>query len=274
VDRNHDLRALLPRHKRDQDRARALVARGYPAVAPVLPELVGWLKDMNWPVAAVVRPFLATIGMPLLPEVRRVLRTDDVVWKYGVLLSLVAPNAELAAALHGDLDRLAANPTPGEREEGVDVVARRILRDSSIGGRARPTPAQPPSAERSPAEPTPADIRWRSMPPRGGESAARLQFALRSGAPTAQVQPLLAHLQAALGQRPRLGTPRSAWDDRYGCFRIHVDPPDAVARPVHIAVLDELSDVAEAVMPEDASWELQWLNYPERVQRFQQERPR
>jgi hypothetical protein len=120
VDRNHDLRALLPRHKRDQDRARALVARGYPAVAPVLPELVGWLKDVNWPVAAVLSPFLATIGMPLLPEVRRVLGTDDVVWKYWVLLRLVAPNAELAAALHDDLEHLAANPTPGEREEGVD----------------------------------------------------------------------------------------------------------------------------------------------------------
>ena len=44
------LRALIPRNKHDLRRARVLVALGYPAVAPVLPELLEWLQDLNWPV--------------------------------------------------------------------------------------------------------------------------------------------------------------------------------------------------------------------------------
>ena len=122
-----DLRALLPQSKHDLDRARALVARGYPAVAPVLPELLEWLQDYNWPVAQALVPFLQTIGPPLLPELRRILGTNDEVWKYWVLWCLVRAAPTLAEALRPELTRLVESPTPGEATEEVDQIAREIL---------------------------------------------------------------------------------------------------------------------------------------------------
>src|SRR5262249_44528772 len=70
VDRVHaqmtvkQLLALLPTGKHDVASARALVALGYPAVAPVLPQLLEWVQDINWPVAAVLAPFSRALARP------------------------------------------------------------------------------------------------------------------------------------------------------------------------------------------------------------------
>jgi hypothetical protein len=103
-----------------------VVARGYPAVAPILPELIQWLQDYNWPVAHVLAPFLARIGSPLLPEIRRVLNTNDYVWQYWLLTWLVK-TPEMASALHDELTRLADHATAAEAAEELHLVARGIL---------------------------------------------------------------------------------------------------------------------------------------------------
>ena len=120
-------RDMLPRDKHDTDRARAIVELGYPAVRSVLPELLGWLKDINWPVAKVLQPFLAKIGAPLASEVRNVLSSNDGLWKLWVISEVVAQSRELAAELLADLARLAERPTNDEKTEEVDVVARDVL---------------------------------------------------------------------------------------------------------------------------------------------------
>ena len=122
-----DLVALLPRDKMDTERAEAVIALGFPAVEPILPALLEWIQDMNWPVAEVLQPFLADIGSPLLPHVRRILETDDDVWKYWVLRCIVAESPELRAMLVDDLKRLAAKPTSGEQSEELDALAKELL---------------------------------------------------------------------------------------------------------------------------------------------------
>ena len=121
------LHSLLPRDKHDVDRARALVEMGYPAVAPVLPKLVECLQDINWPVAHVLAPFLASIGEPLVPHVRHVLATEDDIWKYNVLTNVVASwPPEIVRQLKPELERLAWQPTANEVAEGVDDEARSL----------------------------------------------------------------------------------------------------------------------------------------------------
>ena len=119
--------ALLPRDKIDTDKAEAIIALGFPAVEPILPALLEWMQDMNWPVAQVLQPFLADIGGPLAPHVRHVLGTDDDVWKGWLLRCIVAQSAELQTMLRLDLERLAACPTLGEKRETLDIVAKEIL---------------------------------------------------------------------------------------------------------------------------------------------------
>ncbi|MEQ1488933.1 MAG: DUF5071 domain-containing protein [Terricaulis sp.] len=119
--------ALLPTNKMDTERATAIVALGYPAVAPVLAELLTWLQDVNWPVASVLAPFLASIGTPLATYALEVLRTDDDLWKLNVLQSVVAKSPELRREMLSEIRRIAMSPTPGERAEGVDTLAGELL---------------------------------------------------------------------------------------------------------------------------------------------------
>ena len=119
---------LLPRDKRDTQRAMALVALGYPVVEPVLPKMLEWIQDRNWPVARVFEPFLATIGAPLAPHIRVVLSGNDDSWKYSVLDSVILKSPYLVHALQTDLVRLSQQPTLGERTELVDVRAEELLR--------------------------------------------------------------------------------------------------------------------------------------------------
>ena len=122
-----DLKALLPEDKCDIDRAEAIVKLGYPDIEPVLPELLEWMQDLNWPVAHVLLPFLAKIDSPLIPHIRYILGTEDGEWKYSVLYHIVARSVQLKEAFRHDLDRLAQNPTPAEQTANLHLLARDIL---------------------------------------------------------------------------------------------------------------------------------------------------
>jgi hypothetical protein len=125
---NRELAALLPRHKQDIERAHAILALGYPAVAGVLPDLMSWLQDYNWPVARIIALLLASIGRPVLPEIRHVLDSGDDIWKYWTLTCVVDEFApDLIAELRPELERLTLRPTPGERGEEVDQKAQELL---------------------------------------------------------------------------------------------------------------------------------------------------
>ena len=121
-------RDLVPTSKRDLARAQAAVDAGYPAVAPILGELMEWLKDYNWPVAHILAPFLASIGEPLVPHIWRVLRTDDEIWKYWVIGILIPALPEaVAGEFRSELSRLCHDPQPPERGEELDTRAREVL---------------------------------------------------------------------------------------------------------------------------------------------------
>ncbi|WP_156826128.1 DUF5071 domain-containing protein [Paenibacillus terrigena] len=62
--------------------AEVIVSLGYPRVQRILPGLLEWIQDLNWPGAMVIADFLKTIGSPLIPFIRDVLQqhSDDDVW--------------------------------------------------------------------------------------------------------------------------------------------------------------------------------------------------
>ncbi|MBO9558425.1 MAG: DUF5071 domain-containing protein [Caulobacter sp.] len=128
------LRALLPEDKLDIDAVARLVTEGYPAIQPLLPDLLTWMQDINWPVAQALQPFLASIGASLAPLVRTILNTNDDVWKYWVVACLVAESRPLILALEPELKKLAYTPTPGEQGERIDRLAENILRRLASGG--------------------------------------------------------------------------------------------------------------------------------------------
>lgn len=122
-----DLKYKLPVDKYDTASAEYIVALGYPANKDVLPDLLEWIQDGNWPVAKILIPFLATVGLPLVPHIQIALRGHDQGWKYFILNGVIAESQELAILLFDDLHRLATAPTSLEKEESLDTIAIEIF---------------------------------------------------------------------------------------------------------------------------------------------------
>ncbi|MYM27196.1 DUF5071 domain-containing protein [Duganella sp. CY15W] len=127
-----DFALLLPRDKHDTESAAALTALGLERVLPAIPEILKWMQDLNWPVAMVFQLFLVDAGASLAVFVKPLLSEDNV-WKYNLLVSIVSRSPALAAALQTELMHLASTPTLEEQVEGVTDEARTILSNMGRG---------------------------------------------------------------------------------------------------------------------------------------------
>jgi hypothetical protein len=119
-----ELYALLPQDKMDVERAKKVVDYGYPGVAPILPVLIYWMQDLNWPVAQELAPFLAQIGAPLKQPVLNVLKSQDTIWKYWVISQLVnTDDLQLAKAIGPELQHLQLKTAGSADEDDLSVNA-------------------------------------------------------------------------------------------------------------------------------------------------------
>ncbi len=123
-----ELLPCLPRDKSDAARLKRAVSLGFPAVEPILPHLLRWLQDLNWPISRDVGSFLRSVGDPLAEPIRQVFRSRDDSWKRSVLTELVKDGSpRLRHLLAGELRRIAEYPSEGELAEDVPEVALEIL---------------------------------------------------------------------------------------------------------------------------------------------------
>lgn len=109
-----DVSDLVPGHKADLTRARAAERAGYPAITPVVNDLLEWLRGGNWPVAHVLAPFLRGLGPvpPLVGGIRPILEGTDSVWKYWVLHGVVDGwDGRELVVLEPQLNALTASPS-------------------------------------------------------------------------------------------------------------------------------------------------------------------
>jgi hypothetical protein len=124
-------RYTLISSKHDTEKVKALIALGYPANEYALPEFIEWLQDINWPVAQVLAPFLASIGAPLAPYIETALleaeQTRDGIWKYWLLMCVVKKSRPLAEALRPEIETLALSTGAHDIDDEVDLAAREIL---------------------------------------------------------------------------------------------------------------------------------------------------
>jgi 1-acyl-sn-glycerol-3-phosphate acyltransferase len=118
----------VPRDKFDLEAVQRARAAGYPAIEPVLPVLLEWVQDLNWPVAREIAPFLVEVGAPIVPLILEVLRGDDSIWKYSVLTEIVRHlDKKAQKPLLEECLRMVETPTASEKAEEADLAAREIL---------------------------------------------------------------------------------------------------------------------------------------------------
>jgi hypothetical protein len=123
---------VLPRKKTDFVRAERAVALGYPGIAPIVPRLLEWLQDINWPVAQVLQPMLAGIGLPISNDLRAILVRDDFVWSQWILEYVVFYSDELVNDLRSEIVRLAALPRDNPEASDLADSAQELLRRKGL----------------------------------------------------------------------------------------------------------------------------------------------
>lgn len=118
------LKALLPRNKDDVAGARALVDLGFPMVAPVLPQMLDWLKTNGSPVELVMREFFVGLGVNAVSVIQRALAVRHDLLKDCIVRNVVSQwPREAVAPLTTQLQALAT----GSGFYGTDLVALRLL---------------------------------------------------------------------------------------------------------------------------------------------------
>ncbi|MBE7169021.1 MAG: DUF5071 domain-containing protein [Williamsia sp.] len=120
-----DIRYLIPKHKDDQVVIDGLKKLSFAEIHPIVPALLEWLQDVNWPIAGPVVNILKPFADKLTPDILRVLRTNDGVWKLWVLSCLARTTVD--PVLLKELERIAAYPTRDEITEEVNLEAIAIL---------------------------------------------------------------------------------------------------------------------------------------------------
>lgn len=121
-------RICIPRNKHDLLAIEHAKGAGFPALNEVLPELLAWLEDANWPVALPTASVLAGAGSEIVPPIRDILKGNDSIWKFWVIDLLVRHlKPDVQSELRADLLHLANEPTADEKLEEVDCIAREVL---------------------------------------------------------------------------------------------------------------------------------------------------
>lgn len=86
----HDITPHLPKDKLDYESVEALLNYPNPAdPVPLIPSLLEWLQDVNWPIFTPVSMVLLRSLADLIAPVRQVLRGDDDEWVYNVIAHLM-----------------------------------------------------------------------------------------------------------------------------------------------------------------------------------------
>jgi hypothetical protein len=128
-----NIKGNLPKNKHDFESIEALKRQSKAELRGVLPELIKWLQDGNWPISKSVEDILLRFGKELIPLIRRIFQTNDGQWKYFVLSGLVNRlPLQILTEIRPDLMRIKNSPTRDEKLEELDELADELLKKLNL----------------------------------------------------------------------------------------------------------------------------------------------
>jgi hypothetical protein len=120
-----DIKELIPKNKFDDKTVNRLKELSFVQLKPIIPELLEWLQDLNWPIASHIADILKPFADKLVPEIIRILKTNDGMWKLWILVTLARHTTD--PLLLNEIERIAKFPSKDEIEEEVNLEAISIL---------------------------------------------------------------------------------------------------------------------------------------------------
>jgi Domain of unknown function (DUF5071) len=125
------IKKLVPKDKHDMDFDAILDFHWfyYEELKPIIPDLLTWLQDLNWPVAKPISGHLKTMLPDILTELRPILESEDGVWKYNILkVFFIDTESEHYTLIQDVIEKLAFSPSENDEKEEVNLLAQEILR--------------------------------------------------------------------------------------------------------------------------------------------------
>lgn len=115
----------LPKDKHDFKSVEVLAGLEGPEVLPLLPELLEWLQNMNWPVVSEIVDVLLKHKVETIPLVKTIFTQRDTSWIYNILAFLIKEwDTELVSRLSSSLQELAQTI---DNYDDTDLLAIEIL---------------------------------------------------------------------------------------------------------------------------------------------------
>ena len=122
------MKVLLPRNVYDVDQVGQIKKLDRNILVSLLPGLLKFTQDINWPVAPGILEILLTFPKEIVPHVQAALSSDDDNWKWFILHSLVIKlPVESRVHFKEYLTRVAETPTQNELAEELDEISKEIL---------------------------------------------------------------------------------------------------------------------------------------------------
>ncbi len=122
------MKNYIPQFKTDEQAIENLNSLAFETVRADVPELLEWVQDLHWDSAHGVAEYLVPHVHEIQKELLNILKANDEIWKLNIIRALIAksPN-KLGPELMSIIRRIADHPTKAEKEEDVDVAARKII---------------------------------------------------------------------------------------------------------------------------------------------------
>jgi hypothetical protein len=119
--------SILPTNKHDHFAIEHISTLPDSEIAPLLPEILTWVQDTNWPISRTVSTFLLQHPTRIVEPVRHILQSDDAEWIYNVLGIIEQLPKEVQKALKVEVERVALRPTEEEKDFEAQDVAQGII---------------------------------------------------------------------------------------------------------------------------------------------------
>lgn len=129
-----EIKNLVPKEKSDTANIDKLMKLSDEEIECIIPELLEWLQDMNWPVADAVIEVLVNHKSVVEKHLLNLLKPDngDEIWKLNVIRYVLGKwknqsGITIDKDILSEIERIVEHPTDGEVLEEVDLVACELL---------------------------------------------------------------------------------------------------------------------------------------------------
>lgn len=120
-----DIKTLIPKDKFDFETVDRLKSCSYDQIESIIPELLEWLQDMNWPISQPIAEYLLPFSEKIAPEILKILQGKDEIWKYWMLVTFGKITKDKLVL--EEINRIAKNPTQEETDNEVSEIANEII---------------------------------------------------------------------------------------------------------------------------------------------------